>query len=232
LLLIVSSEGVDMLTIFDCDGTLIDSERPVADICLAAIHELGLKGWTMEKYVSTFVGMPGPVGWSHVERELGRRLPEGYNDVIDSRIHAEFKRNLKAVPAAREAILATAGKRCVASSTAEPHLSVNLETAGLLDLFPSAVFSASQVARAKPAPDVFLLAVAKMGEDPSNTIVIEDSVPGVLAAKRAGMRAIGFVGTAHDPQQLGAALREAGALTIIEHLQSVPSELARLRQGV
>jgi HAD superfamily hydrolase (TIGR01509 family) len=221
-----------MLTIFDCDGTLIDSERLVADICLAAIHDLGLSDWTMEKYVRSFVGMPGRVGWGNVQQELGRPLPEGYNAEINRRIYTSFKQSLEAVPGARQAILATSGKRCVASSTAEPHLSVNLETTGLLDLFPSAVFSASQVARAKPAPDVFLLAAAKMGEDPSHTIVIEDSVPGVLAARRAGMQVIGFIGTAHDPKQLGASLAEAGAVAIIDELQFVPGELKRLRQGV
>jgi HAD superfamily hydrolase (TIGR01509 family) len=225
-------DGDWMLTIYDCDGTLIDSERPIAAICLAAIHRLGLTHWTMETYIQTFVGMPGRVGWGQVERALGRTLPEGFNDAIDRDIRLAFQTQLKAVPGGRDAILSVPGKRCVASSTSEPDLSVNLGHAGLLDIFPQAVFSASQVARAKPAPDVFLYAAAKMGVDPVDTIVIEDSVPGVLAACRAAMRVIGFVGTAHDPATLGRNLSDAGARVVIDHLQLVPTEIARLRQRI
>ena len=78
------------------------------------------------------------------------------------------------------------------------------------------VYSVSQVRRAKPAPDVFLHAAAQMGADPAECLVVEDSVAGVVAARRAGMRAVGFLGGGHAYDGLATRLREAGAIEVID----------------
>ena len=72
------------------------------------------------------------------------------------------------------------------------------------------VFSVDQVKRPKPAPDVFLFAASQMGFDPSDTIVVEDSVAGVLAARRAGMRVLGFTSGGHVYSSLASRLLDAG----------------------
>jgi HAD superfamily hydrolase (TIGR01509 family) len=211
------------LIIYDCDGTLIDSERLVAKVCMREIHALGLTHWTMDRYFGAFVGMPGHVGWAEVVRELGRPLPHGLNDRVDDRILELMRTELQALPGARAAIEAIGGHRCVASSTAQPHLSDNIRFAGLGDLFGDNVYSAKQVRRAKPAPDVFLFAASQMGHDPKDCIVIEDSVPGVLAARRAGMAVIGFTGAAHDASLMDNRLREAGVLSVARHMDDLPA---------
>lgn len=210
------------LIIYDCDGTLVDSERLVADICLAEIHRLGLTHWTMDGYVASFVGMPGHVGWSKVWRELGRSMPDGFSDMVDGKILTTFSEKLELLPGAREAITALDLPRCIASSTRLDHLVDRIAQVGLDDLFGTHVYSVTQVRRAKPAPDVFLYASSQMGHDPADCVVIEDSVPGVQAAIRAGMRVIGFTGAAHDPALMAVNLREAGARQVASHMRELP----------
>jgi HAD superfamily hydrolase (TIGR01509 family) len=211
------------LIIYDCDGTLIDSERLVARICMEEIHALGLTHWTMDRYFASFVGMPGHVGWARVAEDLGRTLPLGLNDSVDARILTLMRKELQTLPGVREAILAIGGNRCVASSTSQPHLTDNIRHAGLHDLFGDHIFSASQVRRAKPAPDVFLFSASQMGHDPRDCIVVEDSVPGAVAGLRAGMTVIGFTGAAHDPDLMNQRLREAGAVSVASHMNELPA---------
>jgi HAD superfamily hydrolase (TIGR01509 family) len=218
------------LVIYDCDGTLIDSERLVARVCMGEIHALGLAHWTMDAYFAAFVGMPGHVGWGAVAAELGRPLPKDFNARVDEAIDRLFETELVAIEGVREAIAAIGGARCVASSTAQPWLSQNIQTAGLADLFEGAVFSASQVKRAKPAPDVFLFAASQMGHDPTDCIVIEDSVPGVTAARRAGMEVVGFTGVAHEPDVMRERLTGAGASAVASHMRELPAIVAALRR--
>jgi HAD superfamily hydrolase (TIGR01509 family) len=217
------------LIIYDCDGTLVDSERLVADICLAEIHKLGLTHWTMDRYVAEFVGMPGHVGWSTVWRELQRATPEGFSDIVDARILDSFARELTLLPGTREAVTALDMPRCVASSTRHDHLIERIHQVGLDDLFGDHVFSVTQVRRAKPAPDVFLYAASQMGHDPKDCVVIEDSVPGATAGVRAGMTVIGFTGAAHDPDRMARQLTEAGVSAIASHMRELPGVVRTLR---
>ena len=218
------------LIIYDCDGTLIDSERLVARVCMEEIHALGLTHWTMDRYFASFVGMPGHVGWGSVAEDLGRPLPEGLNTSVDERILALIRTELETLPGTREAIVAIGGSRCVASSTSQPHLTDNIRLAGLHDLFGDHIFSASQVRRAKPAPDVFLFSASQMGHDPKDCIVVEDSVPGALAGLRAGMTVIGFTGAAHDVPLMNRLLREAGVVSVASHMNELPA-LVRAARG-
>jgi HAD superfamily hydrolase (TIGR01509 family) len=217
------------LIIYDCDGTLIDSERLVAKVCMAEIHALGLTHWTMDRYFASFVGMPGHVGWKSVADDLGRSLPYGLNARVDARILELIASELEVIPGVRDAVSAIGGHRCVASSTPQPHLSDNIRIAGLHDLFGEHVFSASQVRRAKPAPDVFLFSASQMGHDPRDCLVVEDSVPGVLAARRAGMTVIGFTGAAHDAEAMTGRLLDAGALSVASHMDQLPDLVRKAR---
>jgi beta-phosphoglucomutase-like phosphatase (HAD superfamily) len=125
-----------------------------------------------------------------------------------------------------EALSAIGGRRCVASSTSLAPLRRNLAIVGLLDLFDPHVFSASQVARGKPHPDVFLFAAERMGVAPRDCLVIEDSVPGVLAARAAGMVVAGFTGVSHDKPRMARRLSEAGAGAVIDDFAQWPATVA------
>jgi HAD superfamily hydrolase (TIGR01509 family) len=217
-----------MLTIYDCDGTLIDSEGIACSVCADALTGIGVP-YTTAMFAARYAGMPARETWERVTRQYGITLPEGFNAAINAEIHRRLDAGVAAVEGVREAVLAIAGPRCVASSTGLVQLRKNLATAGLADLFGESVFSASQVKRGKPAPDVFLYAASQMGGDPADTLVIEDTVAGVTAARRAGMRAIGFVGANHAGEGMEARLAEAGAAIVVHHMRDLAAAVVTLR---
>jgi HAD superfamily hydrolase (TIGR01509 family) len=219
------------LIIYDCDGTLIDTETIYADINLKAYHAIGLTHWTMDSYVDAMVGIPVTDGRKILEKDYGGPLPPDFEDNIEREVRQRFLKDLTTLPGVRQAVGLVDGPRCVASSTGLVPLKRNLTTVGLIDLFDPHVFSASQVSRGKPHPDVFLFAAETMGAKPERCLVIEDSVPGVVAAKAAGMPVVGFTGVAHDRDRITARLKEAGAIAVIDHMDAWPSVVRALRSG-
>ncbi len=217
------------LIIYDCDGTLIDTETIYAEINLTAYHSIGLTHWTLDRYVDAMVGIPVTDGRKILEAEYGGPLPPDFEEKIERDVKRRFLGELKSLPGVRQAVTLIDGPRCVASSTGLPALRRNLTTAGLVDLFDPHIFSASQVSRGKPHPDVFLFAAETMGTKPARCLVIEDSVPGVLAARAAGMAVIGFTGVAHDKARITAKLTEAGAAAVIDHMDQWPRLVQALR---
>jgi beta-phosphoglucomutase-like phosphatase (HAD superfamily) len=108
---------------------------------------------------------------------------------------------------------------CVASSSDFDRVSFSLSLTGLAPHFDSRLYTAEMVERGKPAPDLFLYAAAAMQADPRRTLVIEDSVSGVTAAKAAGMTVWGFVGGSHYQSRDGRALLyDAGADRVFERM--------------
>lgn len=216
------------LVIYDCDGTLLDTETLYGEVSLALCHEIGLTGWTLDHYNAHMIGIPLADGFKVIEAALGRPLPADFEDRIEHGVAARLEQELRALPGVREALFSLAGRRCVASSTSLEPLRRNLALAGLIELFDPHIFSASQVARGKPAPDVFLFAAAQMGAPPEHCLVLEDSVPGVQAARAAGMRVAGFTGTAHDKPAMRERLLAAGAATVVDRYADWPRTVASL----
>lgn len=217
------------LIIYDCDGTLIDTETIYAEINLKAYHAIGLTHWTLESYVDAMVGIPVSEGRKIIEAEYGAPLPPDFDTNIEREAAVRIHSSLEPMPGVVTAVTAVDGPRCVASSTSISPLKRNLRTAGLIDLFDPHVFSASQVARGKPHPDVFLYAAEQMGAQPRKCLVIEDSVPGVIAARAAGMHVVGFTGVAHNKARIAGRLREAGAQVVIDHMDEWPGVVRALR---
>jgi HAD superfamily hydrolase (TIGR01509 family) len=135
--------------------------------------------------------------------------------LVDS--EAVFRRELQPIAGATETVrrITAAGVAvCLASQGKLAKTRVSLALAGLDELFCEDVrFSAEQVAHGKPAPDLFLHAAARMGFAPAACAVVQDTPSGVCAAVAAAMRGIGFVADSDE-----AALRDAGALEIVESL--------------
>ncbi|WP_026911001.1 HAD family hydrolase [Patulibacter minatonensis] len=196
------------LVVFDCDGVLVDSERPQAAVLSALFRDHGA-AVSATDVVERYTGLALEAIADDVAARTGVRLPAGWTDEFRDRRATTFERDgIPAVPGVREAVQAVRAAGIpygVASQGRLSKTALTLRLSGLADLFPEPVrFSADQVPRPKPFPDLFLLAARTLGGEPSATVVVEDSVPGVTAARAAGMRVLGHAAET-DPEDLRAA---------------------------
>ncbi|PRY24877.1 HAD superfamily hydrolase (TIGR01509 family) [Aliiruegeria haliotis] len=184
------------LVIFDCDGVLIDSELISARMLVAE-----LANWQVDVdlayVVHHFLGRSYPVVISQIRKEFGLELPPEFEADYRARLLAAFDEELEEMPGVREVIAALAVPCCVATSSSPPRVERALEIVGMSGLFGDRVYTASEVSRGKPAPDLFLHAAAKMGAAPKRCLVIEDSLNGVRAGLSAGMTVWQFTGGSH-----------------------------------
>ncbi len=215
------------LVIFDCDGVLVDSEPIANRVLVDALARVGY-AITVDQAVEKFVGRSMASVMGQVETERGRPLPEGFLENVQTKTFVAFRNQLTAMTGVVDAIDRIAVPVCVASSGMPEKIALSLSLTGLADRFEGRVFSASMVARGKPAPDLFLFAADRMGVAPDRTLVIEDSVPGLQAAQAAGMRAFGFTGGGHMGPASIARLRETGA-ALFEDMNALPTLIAGLR---
>ena len=205
------------LIIFDCDGVLIDSELIACQVDAACLTEIG---WphTVEDILDRYVGRSAAAMLADIEARTGRRLPDGFPEMLRRRLAASFERDLTAIPGVAAVLDRLRCRFCVASSSAPERLRHSLSLVGLYDRFAPHIFSATEVRRGKPAPDLFLHAAERMGVAPSRCLVIEDSLAGVEAARAAGMPVLGFIGGGHCRPGHAQRLRQAGASTIFAEM--------------
>lgn len=204
------------LIVFDFDGVLADSELPANAVLAEMISELGVPT-TTEDSLRDYAGKRFCDVLAAVESAVGRALPEGFAESLQQRTIARFRQELKLVDGALSYIEAFADvPRCIASSSAPERLAACLDLLQLTELFGKHVFSASQVPRGKPFPDIFLYAAEQMDVDPRNALVLEDSVGGVQAAVAAGMTVIGLLAGSHIRSGQAALLKAAGAHYVAE----------------
>ena len=215
------------LLIFDCDGVLVDSEHLACAALAEVMTTLG-HSMTSDEAMRAFAGRSLKDVLARAERLLSRPIPKDLGEQAAVQLMARFRRELQAVAGVKEAIAALPYRRCVASSSDPSRLTLSLDVTGLSALFGNNVFSAVEVANGKPAPDLFLLAARRLGEDPSSCIVIEDSVLGVEAAGAAGMAAIGFAGASHTNQGLAERLAAAGAEPVIHSMANLPAAVEQV----
>ncbi|HUH22327.1 MAG TPA: HAD family phosphatase [Gaiellaceae bacterium] len=184
--------------VFDLDGVLLDSEeiwdRAREELARerggrwhdrAQRDMMGMSSTEWSRYMADVIGLPDPP--EEINREVVRRLTELYRE------------ELPAIAGAREAVerLAARWPLGLASSSNRELIDLALELLGVEHLFTATV-SSEEVARGKPAPDVYLEAARRLGVDPTTAAAVEDSHNGILSAKAAGMRVIA-IPNAHFP---------------------------------
>ena len=216
-----------MLLIFDCDGTLVDSELIALEVLSDMMSELG-RPMSVAACLDAFMGRHNADIVLEIERLIGRALPRTAGDDMRERMLVRLRVELQPVTGVAELLRRLEGPRCVASSSSLPRIAESLEITGLAPFFGAHVFSASQVENGKPAPDLFLFAAAQMGVLPRDCIVIEDSVAGVEAGVAAGMAVIGFTGASHVDDHHGQRLAAAGARAVVDGSADLGAAIARL----
>jgi HAD superfamily hydrolase (TIGR01509 family) len=216
------------MVIFDCNGVLVDSERMAAAVLAEEFTRAGFS-LTPEIVARYFTGRRPADMFAAVEAATRRKLPPNFATLVADATLRRFRIELRATAHMAYALTWLRGPKCVASSSTLDRIRVSLETTGLLRFFEPYLFSASDVPRGKPAPDLFLYAAEKLRVAPANCIVVEDSPAGVAAAHAAGMTPIGFVGGTHADASTGAKLKAAGARTILADMRALKSTVVALR---
>jgi HAD superfamily hydrolase (TIGR01509 family) len=184
------------LVIFDCDGVLVDSERLAIRLDGELLAQLG---WPLSEseIVERFVGRTEAAMRAEIEAHVGRDIGPEWDALSEEyvRLFASELRPVDGIAAAIDEIQAAGYATCVASSGGHEKIRRNLALTGLRDRFSERIFSSEDVLHSKPAPDLFLHAAAAMGVEPGRCAVVEDSRPGVAAARAAGMWAFGYAGS-------------------------------------
>lgn len=198
------------LVIFDCDGVLVDTE-PIANAKLAEfLSELGLD-LSRDDCRRQFQGKMIEDVCRHVADLLNQPFDPTLPPRVRRTIEDAVAIDVKPVPGVIDLVhrVAASGiSYCVASSGSIPKMHSTLGPVGLLPLMMDVLFSAQDVGRGKPHPDIFLTAAAAMGHRCEEAVVIEDSVSGIQAGVAAGARVLGYAG---DPFTDADALRHEGA---------------------
>ncbi|BBA99356.1 putative hydrolase [Actinacidiphila reveromycinica] len=210
------------LVIFDNDGVLVDSE-PLSNRILAQCLTAAGHPTTYEDSLRDFMGAAPHRVHDLVRERSGAELPVDFDAAYHAQVFAAFERELEpveGVAAVLDALAADGVPYCLASSGGHERIRVALRKTGLYDRFgEQRIFSAQDVGRGKPAPDLFLHAAGAMGVAPGRCAVVEDSRLGVQAAVAAGMDVYGFTG-------MTPAARLAGATALFARMPELPALLA------
>jgi HAD superfamily hydrolase (TIGR01509 family) len=214
------------LVIFDCDGVLVDSE---VISCRAHAETLTRHGYpiTAGQVLQRFLGVSDREARLAIETEMGRTLPDDFEVQMKQAALQLYADHLHLIPYVAETVAAIGLPKCVASSGTPEKIRHGLTCAGLYGQFVPHIFSAVQVKRGKPAPDLFMFAAERMGIAPERCVVVEDSVPGVTGARAAGMTVLGFHGGSHCRAGHAETLRNAGAHETFEDMRQLPALIAQ-----
>lgn len=200
------------LIIFDCDGVLVDSERLSHEVLQAMLGEHGVR-LTLDETFARFMGSSSERCRDRVAELLGDAMPDDFMRRFGVRSFAAFAASLAPVPGITDLLDALSPPFCVASNGPREKMRFTLGHTGLLGRFEGRLFSAQDVARPKPAPDLFLHAAQTLGAAPGRCVVVEDSPTGVSAARAAGMTVFGYAAMGQ-----GATLQAAGATAVFERM--------------
>ena len=195
--------------VFDLDGVIVDTEQVWDDVREQLVRERG--GRWHEGAQAAMMGMSSPEWSSYMHDELGLvESPAAINDEVVRRMLARYRADLPLIDGAVDAVrrLAAEFPLAVASSSNRPLIEAVLDQAGIAELFAEVV-SSEEVARGKPAPDVYVEAARRLGVDPTRCAAVEDSSNGIRAAHAAGMRVLALPNAHYPPAPDILALADA-----------------------
>lgn len=147
--------------------------------------------------VSNFLGRSYPVVIEQIRKDFGVEMSAAFEVDYRERLLAEFERSLVIMPGVQDVLQHLNVQSCVATGSSPDRVKRSLEIVGLDGFFGDRVFTTSQVRHGKPAPDIFLHVAKRMGADPMDCLIIEDSLNGIRAANAAGMKVWRFIGGSH-----------------------------------
>jgi len=206
--------------LFDNDGTVVDSELIAARATLRLLAQHGLH-IPEHEYNIRFPGLRTREIIAVLEAELGFAPPAGFLQQVQAEHASAYAKALKPIAGIPELFKSLKVPKSMVSNGSLAHVINCLKRVDLLEAIDGQIFSAEQVDKPKPAPDLYLFALEKLGISAHETIVVEDSVTGVLSAKSAGIQTIGFLGASHIGAQHGDDLWAAGADFVVPNAEAL-----------
>ncbi len=213
------------LIIFDNDGVLSDSEKTGCEIWVEELQKNGIR-ISFGDFVSSYNGQKAETVLAALERRFGKKIPADFVSVVEDETERRMRESLLPVKGVLETLPLLHLPMCIASGGRPSRLKTSLSVTGLDRFFTAEnTFSSYLVKNGKPAPDIFLYAADKTGFSPSDCLVVEDSVSGIVGAKAAGMTAFGFIGGSHCTPERGTLLKKAGADFVFDDFTRLPDLL-------
>ncbi len=212
--------------LFDNDGTIVDSEIIAARIMLKLLARHGIH-LTERDYNRRYPGLRTRDIVIALQEEEGFEPPPHFVRELHDEHNVEFHRSLRAIPGMPTLFRNLSVPKSMVSNGSVKHVEKCLRKVRLHSALDGFIFSAEQVDNPKPSPDVYLFALQKLGLLPHETLVVEDSITGVLAAKSAGIQVVGFLGATHIQDGHGEKLQEAGADHIVPDAKALKDLLKK-----
>lgn len=212
--------------IFDLDGCLVDSEPLAIGAITEEMQAMGIADATFASIRDRFLGVSMRVICEDLAVRSGIACPQDFVDRVEMRLFAAYRtglRRTRGVTALLDALDAAGVASGVATGGSVRRMLTTLDHSGLASRFAGRAWSADQVAAGKPAPDLFLHVADQLGFAPADCVVLEDSPHGVVGARAAGMRVVGFTGGSHlDGTRAAhaARLRSVGADPVIDRMDA------------
>lgn len=210
--------------LFDNDGTIVDSEIIAQRAMLQLLAANGFH-MTEPEYSQRFPGLLDRDILRILKSDHGFQPPEGFTQQLHEAHIDGFNRSLRAIPGMTSLFRRLKVPKSMVSNGSVRHVERCLKKVRLLSAVDGHIISAEHVDKPKPHPDVYLFALEKIGLKAHETLVVEDSPTGVLAAKSAGLQTVGFLGAAHIHDGHARKLRDAGADFIAEDSAALGSLL-------
>lgn len=197
--------------LFDNDGTIVDSEHLAVASMLELLQPFGIE-ISRDEYNRKFPGLISAQILEIIRREHGIHIePEIFLQKLRQHHNDVFDRELQAVAGMSQIFKNLKVPKSMVSNGSVAHVERCLRRVGLFDWLDGRIFSGYDVGSPKPAPDVYLVALEKLGLSPDEVLVVEDSPVGVQSGKSAGLQVIGFLGASHADETLAARLSDCGA---------------------
>lgn len=211
--------------IFDCDGVLVDSEPLSMEVDRDILAENGIV-MTVAEVGSQFIGLTFEAFIDKIESDYRIKLPSDVTEDKNRRLLGLYEKKLKAAPGIHATLSEMTLPMSVASNSPRHRVEAAFRIARLTPYFADRIITFEDVARAKPAPDIYLEAARRAKVPAAACLAIEDSTAGVASAVAAGCTVIGFTGLAHDGAASAEALSRLGAKTVVSRHADLPAAIA------
>ena len=199
--------------IFDCDGTLVDSEPLGNEALIQSLAEEGI-ALPLRDVATRFRGRKLVESLAKIQAEYGRELPVDFVPKFRARLASLLREHLRPIDGALDMVKSIRQRSCVASNGPWEQTQLSLAVTGLLPFFEGSIFSSYEIGAWKPDPALFLHAAAAMGVHPRACAVVEDSPVGIQAGIAAGMKVF-----AYQPDTIDSDL--PSTVSVVRHLSEL-----------